>query len=190
LLAASGVLAVVAGSLAVWSAASKGAKAPLLATYRNSFLTFKYPAAWSPSVFTEQTLHFHPMVYLSTQSTHDPCRTVAAAGGGSSTTCGWPIDRLAAGGVVVVLENRGSPLVSLANFSGALTRIGGRNAKISTQRPGTCRALGGDATVTVSILRPLASNWTAVDACLRGPNLAVQERQLRALLSSMRFLEP
>ena len=188
LLAAAGVLAVVAGSLAVWSAASKGAKAPPLATYRNSFLTFKYPAAWSPSVFTEQTLHFHPMVYLSTQSTHDPCRTVAAAGGGTSTTCGWPIDRLAPGGVVVLLENRGTPIFSLANFAGAPTRIGGRSAKVSTERPGTCRALGGDATITVAIARPLAGNWTALDACLRGPHLALEERQVRALLGSIRFL--
>ena len=99
LLAACGVLAVVAGSLAVWSAASPGAAG--LQTYRNEFVTFKYPAAWAPSVFTEQTLHFHPMVYLSTQPTHDPCRTTPSAGGGSTTACSWPVGRLAPGGVVV-----------------------------------------------------------------------------------------
>ena len=184
------MLAVAAGSFAVWSAASPGAKAPPLATYRNSFVTFEYPAAWSPSAFTEQELHFHPMVYLSTQSTHDPCRTTALAGGGNSIACGWPIDRLAPGGVIVVLENRGSPLVSLTNFSGVPTRIGGRRAKVSTQRPGSCRDLGGDATISVAISRPMPSNWTALDACLRGPHLATQERQLRAMLSSMRFLTP
>ena len=190
LLATCGVLAVVAGSVAVWTAASPGAKPSGLQTYRNSFLTFTYPAAWAPSVFTEQTLHFHPMVYLSTQPTHDPCRTTASALGGSTTTCGWPVGRLAPGGVVVALENRGQPVFSLANFAGAPTRIGGRPAKVSTQRPGSCRALGGEATVSVAIARPLASNWTALDACLRGPNLAEQERQVRALLSSMRFLQP
>ena len=42
--------------------------------------------------------------------------------------------------------------------------------------------------MSVTIARPLPSNWTALQACLRGPNLAEQERQVRALLSSMRFL--
>lgn len=182
------MLAVVAGSVAVWSAASPGAKPSGLQTYRNSFVTFTYPAAWSPSVFTEQTLHFHPMVYLSTQSTHDPCRTTSSAAGGKTTACGWPVGRLAPGGVVVVLENRGSPGASLASFSGQSTRVGGRSAKLSTQRPGSCRELGADATISVAIARPLQSNWTALDACLRGPHLAEQERQVRALLSSMRFL--
>jgi hypothetical protein len=190
LLATLGVLAVVAGSVAVWTAASPGAKPSGLQTYKNSFLTFTYPAAWAPSVFTEQTLHFHPMVYLSTQPTHDPCRTTASALGGSTTTCGWPVGRLAPGGVVVVLENRGQPVFSLANVAGVPTRIGGRLAKVSTQGPSICRTLGAEATISVAIARPLASNWTALQACLRGPNLAAQERQVRALLSSMRFLQP
>ncbi len=128
------------------------------------------------------------MVYLSTQATHDPCRTTASALGGTTTTCGWPVGRLAPGGVVVLLENRGSPGVSLTNFAGQSTRVDGRSAKLSTQRPGICRALGADATISVAIARPLASNWTALAACLRGPHLAEQERQVRAMLSSMRFL--
>jgi hypothetical protein len=186
LAAACGVLAVVAGSLAVWSAASPGAAG--LQTYRNEFATFKYPAAWAPSVFTERTLHFHPMVYLSTQPTHDPCRTTSSAGGGKTTACSWPVGRLAPGGVGVLVENRGGPGVTLASFAGQPMRIGGRSARVSTQKPGTCRALGADATVSVTIARPLSSNWTALQACLRGPNLAARERQVRALLSSMRFL--
>ncbi len=190
LLATVGVLAVVAGSVAVWTAASPGAKPSGLQAYKNSFLTFTYPAAWAPSVFTEQTLHFHPMVYLSTQPTHDPCRTTASALGGTTTTCGWPVDRLAPGGVVVVLENRGLPLFSLSNFAGVPTKIGGRPAKVATAEPGTCRVLGGEASISAAIARPLVSNWTAFEACLRGPNLAVQERQVRAMLSSMRFLQP
>ena len=190
LLATVGVLAVVAGSVAVWTAASPGAKPSGLQTYRNSFLAFTYPAAWAPSVFTEQTLHFHPMVYLSTQPTHDPCRTIASALGGTTTTCSWPVDRLAPGGVVVLLENRGAPGATLANFSGQTTRVGGRSAKVSTEQAGTCRALGADATISAAISRPLQSNWTALQACLRGPNLAEQERQVRALLSSMRFFQP
>jgi hypothetical protein len=192
LLAASAVLAVVAGSLGVWSAASPGAKPQRLSTYRNSFLTFRDPAAWSPSVWQapRQMLHFHPMVFLSTQPTHDPCRTSSAAGGGTVITCAWSVSRLAPGGVVVRWENRGFPDASLANFPGASTRIGGRGARLSTRRPGSCGGLGADEAISVAIARPMASNWTAFEACLRGPHLAEHERQVRTLLGSTRFLAP
>jgi hypothetical protein len=192
LLAATGVLAVVAGSLAVWATASSGAKPPRLETYRNSFVTFRYPAAWSPSVWQapRQMLHFHPMVFLSTQPTHDPCRTLSAVGSGTSIACGWPIDRLAPGGVVVRWENRGSPGMSLASFPGVSTDIGGRRAKLSTQGAGSCGGLGADEAISVAIARPVASNWTAFEACLRGPHLAEHERQVRALLSSTQFRFP
>jgi hypothetical protein len=192
LLAATGVLVVVAGSLAVWATASSGAKPPRLETYRNSFVTFRYPAAWSPSVWQapRQMLHFHPMVFLSTQPTHDPCRTSSSAGGGTTIACAWPVDHLAPGGVVLRWENRGSPGVSLATFPGTSIDVGGRPAKLSTQRPGSCGGLGADEAISVAIARPVASNWTAFEACLRGPNLAEHDRQVRALLSSTRFLLP
>jgi hypothetical protein len=192
LLAATGVLAVAAVLLAVWATASSGAKPPRLETYRNSFVTFTYPAAWSPTVWQapRQMLHFHPMVFLSTQATHDPCRTSSSAGGGTAIACGWPVDHLAPGGVVVRWENRGSPDASLANFPGASTDVGGRRAKLSTQLPGSCGGLGADKAISVAIARPMASNWTAFEACLRGPNLAAHERQVRALLGSTRFLLP
>ena len=46
-----------------------------------------------------------------------------------------------------------------------------------------------DLTTQEAVAR-LQSNWTAFDACLRGPNLAEQEREIRALLGSTRFLAP
>jgi len=184
-------LGALAGVLAAWSAASPQSR-PKLATYRNSFVTFRYPAAWSQGVWRtpQQALHFHPMVFLSAQPTHDPCSTSAAVGGGTTISCGWPISRLAPGSLVVRWENRGSPDASLANFPGLSTRVGGRGAKLSTRLPGSCGGLGADAAITVAIARPLASNWTAFEACLRGPNLAEHERQVRALLASARFLTP
>ena len=47
-----------------------------------------------------------------------------------------------------------------------------------------------DETMTVVIARPLPSNWTQVSACLRGPDLAAREAQVRSLLASARFLTP
>jgi len=56
------------------------------------------------------TLHFHPMVYVSTQPGRDPCRRSPMG-----TECGWPVGRLRPNGVLVVWENRGYPGWSLAS---------------------------------------------------------------------------
>ena len=49
---------------------------------------------------------------------------------------------------------------------------------------------GADETISVAIARPLESNWTQVDACLRGPNLSALEKQVHALLGTARFTAP
>jgi hypothetical protein len=183
-LAVGALLAALAVPLAVWASGAFSSSSSFV-TFRNDFVSFRYPAAWGASVWKEQTPHFQPMVYVSTQATHDPCRT-----SGSTVACAWPVTKLAPGGVLVKWENKGFPGASAARFPGALTQIGGRTARVSLARPGTCRSVGADETMTVSIERPLADNWTEVSACLRGPNLRAREDQVRALLSSTRFLTP
>jgi hypothetical protein len=184
------VLAVVAVAAAVpagCGAASSGtAKRGSTAEFRNAFLTFSHPSGWKPFVFkVSGTLHFKPMLYLSSQPAHRPCRTQAA-----ETVCGWPVDRLRPGGALVVWENRGAPGWSLATFPGTSTKIGGRKAKRVVSRPGECGAIGADETIEVAIERPLRNNWTAFTACLRGPGLSAGEDRIDALLASTRFLEP
>jgi hypothetical protein len=157
-----------------------------LSTYRNSFLEFRYPQAWRTLEFPNSgELHFHPMLYLSTQPGHDPCRQT-----GLSVTCDWPVDRLQTSGVVALWENRGYPGWTLATQQGTRVVVGGRPARQQIARPGSCRTIGGDETVSVEIARPLQSNWTAFTACLRGPNLAAHERQVAVLLASTRFRQP
>ena len=80
--------------------------------------------------------------------------------------------------------------VRVATFPGEKLRVDGRVARLSVQRPGRCGGVGADETISVAIARPLAGNWTQVDACLRGPKLAPLEQQVRALLASARFLTP
>jgi hypothetical protein len=155
-------------------------------TFRNDFIAFGYPAGWKPTVFTiTGTLHFDPMVYVSSQPVHPPCRTR-----GSVTACGWPVDRLRPGGALLVWENKGAPGWSLHTSAGSPVRVGGRSAKRVVQRPGACAAIGADETVQVAIARPLAGNWTAFSACLKGPGLAGTERKVDAVLASTHFLEP
>ncbi|MGZ4354528.1 MAG: hypothetical protein ACXVZ4_13385 [Gaiellaceae bacterium] len=157
-----------------------------VAGFRNNYLAFRYPSGWKPLQFQiTGTLHFHPMVYVSTQPGRNPCRQSP-----TGTVCGWPIDRLRPNGVLIVWENRGYPGWSLASVPGRALRVGGRSARSVTARTGACSAIGADETVEVAIQRPVPENWTAFTACLRGPDLSAGEREVDALLASTRFLAP
>ena len=172
-------------ALVVASAAGCGSATTAGPTFRNGFLSLGYPAAWKPGVFkVAGELHFAPMLYLSSQSLHQPCHTKQLA-----TVCGWPVDRLEPGGALIVWENRGYPGWSLDTTPGKPLKVGGRQAKQQVMRPGQCSAIGADETIAVAIQRPIPDNWTAVTACLKGPGLGKSERELDALLASTRFLE-
>ena len=186
--AAAAVLAAVAVvSAGCGSAAPRtGGGGSAVSAFHNSFLAFSYPTAWKPFVFQiTGTLHFHPMLYLSSQPAHQPCHEQ-----GSATVCGWPVDRLRPGGALVVWENRGAPNWTLASVPGADVHIGGRRAKREVSRPGLCAAIGADETIEATIARATPGNWTDFTACLRGPGLAASERRIDALLASTRFLAP
>jgi hypothetical protein len=155
-------------------------------TYANSFLSFSHPAVWKAYPFRwPGELHFQPMVYVSTQPVHDPCRTKD-----NTTTCTWPVQRLEPNGVLLTWENRGFPGFSLASQPGSAISVGGRSAKRLATRPGSCAAIGGDLTIEVAIAQPTADNWTEATACLRGPNLTQNERSVDALLASTKFVSP
>ena len=157
-----------------------------LTTFRNAYLQFRYPQNWRALQFPDSgELHFHPMLYLSTQPGHNPCNQT-----GLSVTCGWPVDQLQPSGVLVQWENKGFPGWSLATQTGTSIHVDGRPAREQTAKPGDCRSIGADETVSVEIARPMADNWTAFTACLRGPNLAASEQKIAAVLASTRFLQP
>jgi len=159
---------------------------PPTATFHNSFLRFTHPVRWTPFRFERTAApHVEPPLYLSNQTLHDPCRQQ-----GPRRVCGWPVDRLARGGVLIVWENRTFPRWSLDASPGTLLRVGGRSARRSAARPGECGAIGADETIAVAIDRPIPNSWTAFTACLRRPDLAAAERQIAALLASTRFTAP
>jgi hypothetical protein len=182
-----GLVAVLAAASAGCGSTSQApAHAAKLTEFRNSFVQFRYPTAWAAAQPNASALHFHPMLYLSVQPTRNPC-----AGTKSELQCGWPVSKLRPGGVLVVWENRGFPGWSLASAPGRPTHVGGRSARRQVSRPGACAAIGADETVQVAIERPgMSGNWTAVTACLRGPDVAVNEQRLAALLASTRFRAP
>jgi hypothetical protein len=185
--AAALVLVLAAATLSGCGSAPKASgSSRAVATFRNSFLVFGYPPVWKPAVFKiTGTLHFSPMVYLSSQPVHHPCHAQQSA-----TVCGWPVDRLRPGGTLIVWENKGFPGWSLRTIQGTSLRIGGRQAKQTVTRPGQCAAIGADETITVEIQRPIPDNWTAFTACLKGPGLAATVREVDALLASTKFVAP
>jgi hypothetical protein len=185
--ALGGIAVVLAALIALVAAAPTRADSrPRLSTYDSAFMTFSHPTPWKTYVYgATPTPHVTRLLYISTQPAHDPCRRRP-----SSSTCGWPVDLLRPGGVVVVWENRTFPGWTLASAPGRALRVGGRDARRASRRPGECSEIGADRTIEVAIERPVAGSWTAFTACLRGPGLASKEKQIAALLASTRFHSP
>src|SRR5207248_8274172 len=92
-LVAGVVVAALAAPLAAWASGSFRSNSSSFVSFRNEFVTFRYAAPWASGVWHEEVAHFQPMVYLSTQATHDPCRTSVSAGA-TSITCGFPLAKL------------------------------------------------------------------------------------------------
>ena len=182
-----------AGAIAVLAALASGCgggtdalaapKDPPLVKYSSSYLTFTHPANWKAYPFRwPGELHFRPLVYLSTQPVHDPCSTQ-----GNTTTCGFPVQSLEPGGVLITWNASYPPAVGLGTRT--QTRIDGRPATRVDAPGGACRRIGADRTIDVLVeTSPLPSTLTEFTACLRGPGLAQTVRQVDALLASTKFV--
>lgn len=185
-LCAAGIVAAAALATACGGGGPGTAKAaadpPQLVTYRSGGLSFRHPGTWTAYPFRwAGELHFRPLVYLSTQPVHDPCSTR-----GNTTSCGLPVRRLRPGGVLVIWQVNGVPAMGLG--PGARVRVGGHPATRVVTRGGICRQIGADRTIELAIeTSPTPSPLTYLTACLRGPNLAQNERRVDALLASARL---
>jgi hypothetical protein len=185
LLCALGIVALasVASACGGGSDAQAAPKGPALVTYTGSGLDFSYPATWTVSRPVRPTvaLHFNPLVYLSTQPVHAPCSTK-----GATTSCGFPIDHLQPGGVLVTWETNG--LLAMGLGPGIQIQVGGHPASRQEKTGGECRKIGADRTIDVTIATStLPSALTYFTACLRGPGLAEAEKSVDALLASTTF---
>lgn len=158
---------------------------PPLVEYSSSVLSFSHPAAWKAYTFPATgELHFHPLVYLSNQPAHDPCSTE-----GNMTSCGFPVKRLAPGGVLALWQPNELPVTSPVKLSGTQIRVGGRPAGRVETAKGQCRSIGADRTIEV-VSEVSHQNLLIFTACLRGPGLAQAEKQVDALLASTTFHSP
>lgn len=185
LLGAAALVALVAVTSGCGGGTNAQASAktdPKPVTYSNSLLSFSHPAAWKAYPFRwAGELHFRPMVYLSTQPVQDPCSTK-----GNTTSCGFPVKQLEPGGVLVTWNASNPPAFALG--SGSRVQVDGRDARRVDTAGGICRRIGADRTVDLLIAaRPLPSTPTEFTACLRGPGLAQEEKNVEALLASTKF---
>ena len=162
-------------------AAARKDPAPVM--YSSSVLSFSHPAAWKAYPFRwAGELHFRPLVYLSTQPVHDPCSTQ-----GNTTSCGFPVEQLQQGGVLVTWNASNPPAIGLG--PGSRIQIDGHAARRVDTAGGMCRSIGADRTIDVLIqTRPFPSTLTELTACLRGPGLAQEEKSIDALLASTKFV--
>lgn len=157
-----------------------------LATYTGAGLSFSHPTTWKAYTPIQPTvaLHFDPLVYLSTQPVHAPCSTQ-----GNTTSCGFPIDHLRPGDVLIMWEKNGLPALGLG--PGTRLTVGGRLASRQDKTGGQCRTLGADRTIDVAVATSaLPSALTYFTACIRGPDLAQAEQSVDALLASTTFAAP
>jgi hypothetical protein len=185
LLCVAGIAAVAAAMSGCGGGAGAQAasKRPLPARYASPSLSFVHPAAWQAYPFRwPGELHFRPLVYLSTQRVENPCSTQ-----GNTTKCGFPVQRLRPGGVLITWNASGPPASALG--PGAQITLDGRPARRLDATGGTCRAIGADRTIDVLVAtRPLPSTLMELTACLRGPGLAQNVKRVDALLASTKFL--
>jgi len=176
-------LALTSACGGVGQAAQAAAKEPTLQNYSSSTVSFSYPSAWTASepVLPAEILHFHPLVYLSTQPVHKPCATH-----GNETACGWPVRRLQPGGVLAGWAFPYVPPGSPMPREGKRIQVGGHPAWRTDQRGGDCRRIGADRTTVVNV--ELGHQYfVSFTACLRGPGLARAEKSVGALLASTKF---
>jgi hypothetical protein len=139
-----------------------------LERYRGHGITFTYPATWRYRHRGFYTSMTSPVVDLSTQPTVNPC-----VHHGSSTGCWFPVRHLQRGAVVVMWSTGGMFAPSLKPVPGVHVR---------TLRRG-CRRLGGGEEITATVVLRGGRVYQAA-ACLRGPDVALHEGEVRAMLAS------
>jgi hypothetical protein len=169
-------LAALACSTGATGAA--GAAASPTRTFSGGGVSFRYPATWhaAPRAWAWQSSFTALVTYLSNGAMHDPC--VRGAG---SLTCTAPLDVLRPGGVLVTLTRTGRPGLTLG--AGTRTTIAGRPARLVTARPGDCRYLHADETITARIAVAAPHTQVVVQACLRAG--AANGARVRAMLATL-----
>jgi hypothetical protein len=152
-------------------------------------ISFERPSTWIRWQPNEHSpINDGPLIYLSTDPLQPACATMPEAtpnpANAQGRACDWPLAALAPDGVLVTwLTTR---ILERIPSAGEALEVNGATTRLATTKPGTCAAINADETMEllVPIGQPTPLSNLAVVACLRGPDLAAAETQVRALLAS------
>jgi hypothetical protein len=154
-------------------------------SFSNGFLNFKYSGCWTAVTYDEVSSFSASIVYLSDQPTHQPCHAIA-----NGRACGWPVDKLGAGHILVEWSANGFPGWKLSNVQGSPTTIGGQPARVNVSMPGPCSSIGADRTISAAITRATPDNWYGMTACLLNPGDTQAVTAVEQMLSTVTYTGP
>jgi hypothetical protein len=152
-------------------------------------ISFDRPATWTmwrPNQFDRAV--GGPLIYLSTDSLRPTCAVTPQASPHppdfEGDPCTWPLGALGPNGVLVTWVN--TRILQTLPEEGEAIVVNSVPTRLRVDRPGPCKAVEADETIDllVPIGQPTPLSNLTIYACLRGPNLAAAEAQLRAMLRS------
>jgi hypothetical protein len=155
-----------------------------IAHFNDRGIAFDFPASWQTYETQYHGSHWLPIVYIGSQILREPCISTP-----TSLSCSWPLDQLGdnsvvAGWYVVTLPRLPTRHVKKRRVLPRHTiMIDGARVRFERTYPGSCTAVAGDESLSLTVPRRSASFW----ACIRGPNLRLSERRLFAILRSTTF---
>ena len=152
-------------------------------------ISFDRPASWTrwlPNA--HDPINDGPLIYLSTDPLLPTCATTPQGSPNPADSrgraCDWPLAELAPNGVLVTwLTTR---ILAPLPSAGEAVEVNGATGRLEIEKPGSCSAVGADETLDVLVPIGQPKPWSniAMVACLRGPDLAAGEAQVRAMLAS------
>jgi hypothetical protein len=187
---AATIAAVTLSGLAFGRTSVRQSRANSAAARLKSFdglgVSFGYPAAWRSETDSEDMSSFSTLiVYLGNMRLHPPCVT-SQIKNVIYQTCQPPIKQLARSSFLAEWSAGGSPLWRFGRVRGKPLRVGGRPAKLlMTNTP----CLGGNTSIDVVVNNPGGGGYYDFDVCIKGPGTRRFERQVTALLKTVRFGE-
>ncbi len=143
-------------------------------------LTLSFPAGWNATrlpISTIGPVSRYAIAALGPQ----PIPTCLWA------LCGvWPPLALDPNGIVVTVWARNGAEWTLGGAAGTPITVGGQSAKLAVgPADAPCAQIGGAELMTAVIPdEPASQNFSEIDACLRGPDLRMNEALVRGILAS------
>lgn len=148
-------------------------------------VAFDYPLGWTSRTGSLNPSGQEAIVFVGSGDLASDCVTAAD---GSGTCFPWPQSLLSDGGIDVAFRVFGMP-GSTPPPGGTSTSVDGHRARtISGPASDACRAIRGDESIEVVLEPPAAApGWTALEACLAGPDRRAAEAAFSQIVGSVRL---